>query len=99
MRHEHREREHIGLQQRQQAHNDCKQNAVPQHCFENIRLFAELIGCRGCHDDALGINHLAHDAASAVGSANEHLQLRQIEMWKHGSVVDLGCCNLLQTAE
>ena len=65
-----------------------------------IRFLAQLIGGRRGHDNALGVDHLAHDAAGAVGRADEYLRLSQIQMAAERSrVVNLCGGDLWQAAE
>ena len=54
---------------------DAQNDAVPYDGLENVRLLAELMRGGGSHANALGVDHLAHDAAGAVGGANQYLGL------------------------
>ena len=60
--------------------SDGQDDAVPDDRLEDVGLLAELMrGGRG-HADALGVDHLAHDAAGAVGGADQHLGLSEVEV-------------------
>src|ERR1700724_2740332 len=65
------ERRHVSLQHHDDAHQRSQGEAVEEHVAEDITLVAIPTGCRGRYDDALGVDHLAHHPARAVGSGHE----------------------------
>src|SRR5262245_43774722 len=65
----------VGLKQRQDADDGGEDDAMPDDRFEDVRLLANLVGGGGGHADTLGVDHLAHDAASAVGGADQYLSM------------------------
>ena len=72
----HRRRDHprqqIGLGERQQADQHGQHEAVEEDEAEDAALAAGLLGGHGGHDDALGVDHLAHHAARAVAGHDQH---------------------------
>ena len=91
----------VGLEEGDEADDGGEDDAVPEDSFENVGFFPDLMGGGGRNADALSVDHFAHDAAGAVGSANEHLQLLARQAGKHAGVIieDFGGGDLLQTAE
>lgn len=65
------ERSHVSLQEDEHAHEHCQRDAVEENVAENVAFAAVPIGCGAGDDDALGIDHFAHDSAGAVGSGHE----------------------------
>src|SRR6516225_8801579 len=87
------------LKKRKQAHESCQENAVPHDSLKNIGFPPELMGCSGGDTDALSIDHLAHDAARAIGGANQRLRLKEATLAKSSVLENLGSSDFLQTAE
>ena len=58
-----------------------------EHEAEDGPLLAGLLGGGGGNDDALGVDHLAHDPAGAVGAGEQDLGLIR------GQVVQSGAGN------
>jgi len=57
----------ISQQVHHNAHQHRESNAMEEHVAQNAALMSiPLCGCAG-YDDALGVDHLAHYAAGAVG--------------------------------
>src|SRR4030095_7054820 len=60
-------REDIGLKEDEDADRGGERDAVPEDVAQDLAFVALLAGGDACHDDALGVDHLSHDAAAAVG--------------------------------
>ena len=65
------ERPEIGLERNQDANEASEGNGVEEDVPQDDALLTMLVRGRGCHDDALGIDHLAHHATRAVCRAHE----------------------------
>src|SRR2546421_87221 len=64
-------RKYISLEVHKQAHQHREDQAVLEHVAQDLALTAFLVGRHAGDHDALGINHLAHDAARAVAGGGE----------------------------
>ena len=69
---------------------------MPEDRLEDVGFAAKLMRCRGGDADTLCVDHFAHDAAGAVGRANEHLGLA---LGKLSELVNAVGNNSLQAAE
>src|SRR5277367_1511068 len=65
-------REDVGLEVHEDAHQDGQGERVEEHVTKNSAFLSLLPGGDTGHDDALGVNHLPHDAAGAVGRGGEN---------------------------
>ena len=65
----------IGLKQCDQPDHGGQDDAVPEDGLEDVGFLPDLIGGGRGHADALGVDHLPHDAARAVRGGNKHLEL------------------------
>src|SRR5437870_9203503 len=94
------ERIHVSLQQCNDADDGSQNDAMPDDSLEDVRLPADLVGCGGGHADALGVDHLAHDATGAVGGTDQHLQLLFVDCRDSGRVLieDFCCSDMLAAA-
>src|SRR6202047_1560056 len=64
-------RQHGRLQEHQDADEAGEGDAVPEDVAQDLSLLALLAGGHAGHHDALGVDHLAHDAAAAVAGAGQ----------------------------
>ena len=78
----------IRLCEHQQTHQTRQREAVPEDVAKNVALVTVPSRRRARDDDALRVDHLAHDAAGAVGGGHEH-----------GTQVELFGSDALQAAE
>lgn len=69
--HELCEREYVGLQKHQDTYQAGQCDAVEENVPQNVSLMPVPFRGRAGDDDALGINHLAHDAAAAIRGGHQ----------------------------
>src|ERR1700687_6472872 len=65
-------REHVGLQTNEQAYQGRERDTVEEDVPKDRTLLTHLPGGHASHHDALGVDHLAHHTARAIGSARLH---------------------------
>src|SRR6186713_553762 len=61
----------IGVEHHKQSNQASQDDAVLEHSFENGRFVSFLMSGSARNHDALCIDHLAHDAACAVGRSHQ----------------------------
>src|ERR1700722_4864146 len=66
------ERRYVCLQEDEDADERGEREAVQENVAENVAFVAVPLRCGAGNDDTLGVDHLAHDAAGAVGRAHQH---------------------------
>src|SRR5262249_26133321 len=78
--HDHaREWEEVGREEYEQADQDGEGEAVKEDVAQNAPFLAVPARRGAGDDDALGVDHLAHHAAGAVGGGHQHRTQAELE--------------------
>src|ERR1041384_455612 len=63
---------HVGLQENQNSYQNREREAVKEDVAEDTTFMPIPICSSACDDDALGINHFAHDATGTVRGGHQY---------------------------